>query len=213
MNDVILWGNSYPRLELREWVYKDFNGVSGGVWYNIEGAVNICQDSYEARRASDGVLLVKGVDYWVDVANKQIKFNESGDYNFKYEELRYYYVFSSADGVNIKIMWERVVLDSLEVESGRIYEWVKGWRLKCELSLFEVGKYGAIDFMRMAWSWVGGDRRVMLFPRPNFLKGYDVVPSGDFGFDYPNGLWLGHISKLSFIGRDIVENIPPHIEV
>jgi len=214
---MILWGNVFPKIQLREKIWDEEFTTGSSLPDTIELAHNSIEEDSETVTNLDGTVTYKrDTDYTIDYEKGEITVLDTGgmqtnttykiDYEYVYQEK----TLDADTGTNVWIEWIREVLGRMVTQSGEELEWSAGWRMHCKIVVTEFDVYTVTDFLRMAYSWRGADRRIILYPRPNYLPGYEVLPDTNYSFKYPNNVWKGQILEVSFRSKRLFDNIPPH---
>jgi len=214
---MILWGNVFPKIQLREKIWDEEFTTGSTLPDTIQLAhTDIVEDSETVTNLDGTVTYEKDKDYTMDYENGRIEVLDSGamqpdttykiDYEYVYQEK----TLDASTGTNVWIEWIREVLGRMITQDGEELEWSAGWRMHCKIVVTEFDVYTVTDFLRMAYSWPSTDRRIILYPRPNYLPGYEVLPDMNYSFKYPNNVWKGQILEVSFRSKKLFGNIPPH---
>ena len=88
----------------------------------------------------------------------------------------YSYTFSDDDEVKLQINFEKVLDGSrYTTESGKIIEYVKGYRLVVEITWRIFNRSDLTEFLRKAYNWTGADKRIMVTPHPTHMDSYECI--------------------------------------
>lgn len=213
---MILWGTDFSKIQLRQMVYDEvFNSGSLDEWVSL--AHHPIAENSETVTSYDGsTTYQRGTDYQMDYENGRILCLSTGsippetDLKIDYEYIAQEYQFTSSDGFQMWIEWVREIAGRMKTQSGRIIESKLGWRLVWKMKAMEIDAYSLSDFLRMVALWEGADKRVILFPRPGNLPGYEMVNPERFGLDFLANKWIGVGLEIQLISRNLFPEIPPH---
>jgi len=212
---MILWGNTFPKIELREYVIGESIRTGSSLPCTIKlSNEGIIPESEVVK--DDNNVYVRGTDYLIDYADGKITVFATGSMRSNrtyYIDYEYVYLAKTIDsdvGANAWVSWERELLGEMTTQDGEKIEWRAGWRLKIRITITEFDNYTITDFFRLAYCWTGDLRRIIIYPRPNYLPGYEVIPSITFEFTYPEDVWKGQIAEFTFTSKRLFDNLPPH---
>ena len=121
------------------------------------------------------------------------------------------WTFSNDDEVDLKVYFEKVLDgDRYITESGKVIEYLKGYRLVVEIGWRIFERKDLTEFLRNAYNWHGTDKRIIVYPRPGTggLPSYECIVDKDWDFDYPEGKWFGHVGRIRFISKELLSEIP-----
>lgn len=127
------------------------------------------------------------------------------------------YQFTNDDEVDLKIYFEKVLDgDRYVTESGKVIEYLKGWRLVVEIGWRIFDRKDLTEFLRNAYNWHATDKRIVVYPRPATtseygMSSYVCIVDKDWDFDYPEGKWFGHTGRIRFISTELLDNIPEEL--
>jgi len=230
----ILWGTSFPRFFLVKTITDETHTLTGN---GTDRKFTVNLEHRSIIKEKD--LLVISADYTYDNsdttehANPQYKGQSSFGIvnNIDYSagtidlnlsnvpdngtdiivSINYYYKVYDYSFTDIflddeDIMFKQVVNYDLTTFTNKIIR-SREWRLVVNLNLTEYQAYTYTDQLRMIMSW---NDKIVLFPRPDNLKGFFVYSPDDFAFSHPENKWIGQIFSIKFISEKTYNVIPNH---
>ena len=213
---MILWGTTFSKIQLRQTITDEvFNSGTLDTWVQLDHT-DIVEDSETVTSYDGSVTYEKGTDYQMDYSNGKIMCLSSGsmsantDYKIDYEYVAHEWTFDADDGFEMKLKWVREIAAKMKAQSGKLIESTQGWRLIWEMRAMEYNAYSLTDFLRLTASWRGSDKRIILYPRPSYLPGYEMMNPEDFGYDFLANKWIGAILTMKLISKNVFDNIPAH---
>ena len=237
---MILWGTEYPKIQLRQsytnetiatgdgsTLVFDYDALHKPIAQNITNGKYAIQISYTIGGTTyhatdyycDGHLVGGNLDYnqsTVDYTTGHIHlvFTTAPDNGTviqidTYEVIEHEYVFSSSDGLNLQFGFKEETLYDITYQTGKREKKVQ-YRPVFILNASEYGAYTQSDFLRMLFGWPAQGRRIVVYPRPGNLGGYEMLPEGDFTPEYPQGLWIGMKHVYTLVGVYRYDTLPPH---
>lgn len=214
---TVLYGKNYPKIQLREWIYDEQFTTGAALPDTVQLAHTSIVSNSETVTSQDGqTVYVPGVDYTMDYASGTITVLDTGSmqpgttYLIDYEYVVHEHQFDASTGTKINMKWENEILAEMVTQAGTIIRWGGGVRGHFTIDLSEIDAHTATDILRMAFTWPSGTRRIILYPRPENLPGYEVVPGDTFTWTYPGGVWRGQILSMTFKTKRTFDSVPPH---
>ena len=133
-------------------------------------------------------------------------------FNSTWETIDYDIQFTAPDLTDLKINWQKVKEYELLTFAKVIKTSVK-WRGVFSMHIEVADSITSIDNLRLIASWRSetDKRRIIMYPRPNYLGGFYVVLNSNFEPEnLMEGKWIGNKIDVSFITENVFDEIPTH---